>query len=64
MGWGFQPPRQRLRTDQPLAVAEGALALNGWLSIAPSGIVSVVIPRSEMGQGVHTAPAPIALRVA
>jgi isoquinoline 1-oxidoreductase beta subunit len=55
VGWGVQPPRQRLHTAQALAVTKGAVALNGWIAIAPDGSVSVVVPRSEMGQGVHTA---------
>jgi len=55
VGWGVQPPRQRLHTGQPLAVAQDTVALNGWVAIAPDGAVSVVVPRSEMGQGVHTA---------
>jgi isoquinoline 1-oxidoreductase beta subunit len=55
VGWGIAPPRQRLRTASPLAVEAGAVALNGWVAIAPDGTVSVVVPRSEMGQGVNTA---------
>lgn len=55
VGWGLMPPRQRLHTAQPLPVSNGAVALNGWVTIAPDGSVSVVVPRSEMGQGVHTA---------
>jgi isoquinoline 1-oxidoreductase beta subunit len=55
VGWGVQPPRQRLHTGAPLPVQNGAMALNGWIAIAPDGAVSVVVPRSEMGQGVHTA---------
>jgi isoquinoline 1-oxidoreductase beta subunit len=55
VGWGMMPPRQRLRTAQPLPVKDGAVALNGWLAVNPDGTVSVVVPRSEMGQGVHTA---------
>ena len=55
VGWGMQPPRQRLHTAEPLAVAQGAVALNGWVVLNPDGTVSVVVPRSEMGQGVHTA---------
>jgi isoquinoline 1-oxidoreductase beta subunit len=55
IGWGIQPPRQRLRTASPLAVEAGAVALNGWVAIAPDGTVSIVVPRSEMGQGVNTA---------
>ncbi|SFB86993.1 xanthine dehydrogenase family protein molybdopterin-binding subunit [Massilia yuzhufengensis] len=55
VGWGAQPPRQRLHTAAPLPVDAGTVALNGWIAIAPDGTVSVVVPRSEMGQGVHTA---------
>lgn len=55
VGWGLQPPRQRLRGASPLAVEAGAVALNGWVAIAPDGTVSIVVPRSEMGQGVNTA---------
>jgi len=55
VGWGVQPPRQRLRGASPLAVEAGAVALNGWVAIAPDGTVSIVVPRSEMGQGVNTA---------
>lgn len=54
VGWGVQPPRQRLHAASPLAVGGDAVALNGWIAIAPDGTVSVVVPRSEMGQGVHT----------
>jgi isoquinoline 1-oxidoreductase beta subunit len=32
-----------------------AVALNGWLRIARDGAVQLAMPRSEMGQGVHTA---------
>ncbi len=55
VGWGFQPPRQRLHAAEPLPLDGGAVGLNGWVAIAPDGTVSVVVPRSEMGQGVHTA---------
>ncbi|WP_426191157.1 molybdopterin cofactor-binding domain-containing protein [Massilia sp. DWR3-1-1] len=55
VGVGLLPPRQRLRTAQPLPVRDGAVALNGWLAIEADGSVSVVVARSEMGQGVHTA---------
>ncbi|MFC0252485.1 xanthine dehydrogenase family protein molybdopterin-binding subunit [Massilia consociata] len=55
VGWGIQPPRQRLHTAAALPVEDGAVALNGWIAIARDGTVSVVVPRSEMGQGVHTA---------
>lgn len=48
------PARQNLRsTDLPLGDRE--IALNGWLKVAADGVVTVVMSKSEMGQGVHTA---------
>ena len=55
LGWGVLPPRQRLNGSAPLPVRDGAVALNGWLAIRPDGRVMLAMPRSEMGQGVHTA---------
>lgn len=55
VGWGVLPPRQRLDASNPLPVIEGEIALNGWIKIGRDGIVTVTMPRSEMGQGVHTA---------
>lgn len=55
VGWGMMPPRQRLNGAHPLPIEHGEIALNGWVKIAPDGIVTVVMPRNEMGQGVHTA---------
>ena len=56
VGWGAAPPRQRLRATAEGAVQHaGTVALNGWVAISPDGTIDVVVPRSEMGQGVHTA---------
>ena len=55
VGWGVLPPRQRLNTALPLPLAGDSIALNGWVGVASDGTVSVAVPRSEMGQGVHTA---------
>nr|WP_221403855.1 molybdopterin cofactor-binding domain-containing protein [Pseudoduganella umbonata] len=55
VGWGALPPRQRLNTAVPLALDGGAVALNGWVALAADNTVTVVVPRAEMGQGVHTA---------
>ncbi|NBQ91456.1 MAG: xanthine dehydrogenase family protein molybdopterin-binding subunit [Betaproteobacteria bacterium] len=52
-------PRQRGQAPapggagEPSGPAQGA-ALNAWLRITSDGRVSVALPRSEMGQGVHT----------
>ena len=55
LGWGVLPPRQRLHGSVPLPLQDGAVALNGWLAIQADGSVILAMPRSEMGQGVHTA---------
>jgi isoquinoline 1-oxidoreductase beta subunit len=55
VGWGTRPPRQRLHPAHPLPVGPDMAALNGWVAIGPDGAVGVVVPRSEMGQGVQTA---------
>ncbi|MRX11232.1 molybdopterin-dependent oxidoreductase [Pseudoduganella sp. FT25W] len=55
VGWGVMPPRQRLNGTHPLPLAGDSVALNGWVGIGKDGSVTVAMPRSEMGQGVHTA---------
>jgi isoquinoline 1-oxidoreductase beta subunit len=55
VGWGLMPPRQRLNASTPLPVQDGQVALNGWIKIARDGTVTVAMPHSEMGQGIHTA---------
>jgi isoquinoline 1-oxidoreductase beta subunit len=55
VGWGLLPPRSRLGRPDTLADADGRIALNGWIRIAPDGHVVLAMNRSEMGQGVHTA---------
>ena len=54
VGWGVMPPRQRVRGNAALPLENGAVALNGWIAIAPDGGVQLAMPRAEMGQGVHT----------
>lgn len=55
VGWGVMPPRQRLHSKAPLPAPDGAVALNGWIAIAPDNSVTLAMHRAEMGQGVHTA---------
>jgi isoquinoline 1-oxidoreductase beta subunit len=55
VGWSLLPPRQRLRTASPLPAPAGERALNGWVRISRDDIVTVMTPKSEMGQGIHTA---------
>ncbi len=55
VGWGLLPPRQRLMPSRPPPLQAGQLAVNGWLKLTADDRVIVVMPRSEMGQGAHTA---------
>ncbi len=55
LGWSLMPPRQRMRGSTPLSETGGRMVLNGWLTIAPDDTVTVIVPKAEMGQGVHTA---------
>jgi isoquinoline 1-oxidoreductase subunit beta len=54
VGWGVLPPRQRLIGSSALQLNKGEVALNGWLKLATDGTVGLIMPRSEMGQGIHT----------
>ncbi|KNZ34562.1 MAG: acylaldehyde oxidase [Methylibium sp. NZG] len=54
VGWSILPPRQRLAPSQPLPATEGQMPLNGWVKIGADNTVTVMLAKSEMGQGVHT----------
>jgi isoquinoline 1-oxidoreductase beta subunit len=54
VGWSLLPPRQRLTAAQPLAVRAAQTALNGWVKVAADNSVTVVMSKSEMGQGIYT----------
>ena len=54
IGWGLMPVRQRLKTRYPLPAGTGQVAFNGWVKIAADDSVTVIMAKSEMGQGVHT----------
>ena len=55
VGWGVLPARSRLGTPDLMLPTEGDVALNGWIKVTADGGVVLAMPRSEMGQGVHTA---------
>ena len=59
VGWGLLPTRQRLHGSTPLPTSTGQHAFNGWVKIATDHSVTVMVPKSEMGQGVHTALAMV-----
>lgn len=54
VGWGAMPARSRLGSPELMLPTQGDVALNGWIKIAADGAVVLAMPRSEMGQGVHT----------
>jgi isoquinoline 1-oxidoreductase subunit beta len=55
VGWGVMPARSRLGKGELLLPQTGEVALNGWIKITQDGSVLMAMPRSEMGQGIHTA---------
>jgi isoquinoline 1-oxidoreductase subunit beta len=55
VGWGVMPARSRLGKGEMLLPQQGEIALNGWIKIAQDGGIVMAMPRSEMGQGIHTA---------
>ncbi len=54
IGWSVLPPRQRMTPSKPLPLGPGQVAFNGWVKISADNQVLVMMPKSEMGQGVHT----------
>jgi len=54
VGWGLMPARSRMGSPATMLPRHGDVALNGWIKIAKDGSVVLAMPRSEMGQGVHT----------
>ena len=55
VGWGLLPQRSRTGSGRLWLPVEGEVALNGWIKILPDDAVVLAMPRSEMGQGAHTA---------
>ena len=60
LGWSTLPVRSRLGDAQTWGAAGASdpaqsVALNGWIRLGRDGRVQLAMPRSEMGQGVHTA---------
>ncbi|HLL18260.1 MAG TPA: molybdopterin cofactor-binding domain-containing protein, partial [Rubrivivax sp.] len=57
VGWALLPPRRRL--GEPVPGLPGGTAFNGWLKVSHDNRVTVTMPKSEMGQGIHTALAMV-----
>src|SRR5262249_6084322 len=55
VGWWFAHERDRLGSRGLLNIKSGEAGLNGWVKIARDDMVTVAVPRAEMGQGIHTA---------
>ncbi|MDE2417950.1 MAG: xanthine dehydrogenase family protein molybdopterin-binding subunit [Burkholderiales bacterium] len=55
VGWGVMPARSRLGSATQMLPTEGDVALNGWIKVGARGDITLAMPRSEMGQGVHNA---------
>ena len=61
IGWSALPARSGLGSGKLWSADKDTadIALNGWIKIKPDGSIVLVMPRSEMGQGVHTALATL-----
>ena len=55
LGWSVLPPGQRLYRASRESPLGGGVLLNGWVAIGADDRVTVIVPKAEMGQGVHTA---------
>lgn len=60
VGWLASPLRTRTGDSALMHAEAGEVAFNGWIKLAADGAVVLAMPRSEMGQGVHTALAMLA----
>ena len=54
LGWSILPPRQRLTPSRAPDVPGASSVFNGWVAIDGEGLVTVLMAKSEMGQGTHT----------
>ncbi len=54
VGWSVLPPRQRLYATPPGGLPSQIFPLNGWVMVSTTGRVTVMLAKSEMGQGVTT----------
>ena len=55
VGLGAPKAQDRLGAPDSLPAHQGEVGLNGWVKIDANGLVTVAVPRAEMGQGVMTA---------
>ncbi|MBN3788847.1 xanthine dehydrogenase family protein molybdopterin-binding subunit [Burkholderia sp. Ac-20353] len=57
IGWAWWRPDDRLDTPEQLETSRVDVPLNGWVMINSDNDVTIVMSKSEMGQGVHTGAA-------
>ncbi|KVN25149.1 acylaldehyde oxidase [Burkholderia stagnalis] len=57
IGWAWWRPDDRLAMPAALETSRAGVPLNGWVMISSSNDVTIVMSKSEMGQGVHTGAA-------
>lgn len=55
IGWSLLPMRQRLQAPPSEGLPPQSFPLNGWVMLSASGRVTVMLAKSEMGQGITTA---------
>ncbi len=64
LGWRYGIPLARLKLaemiDSPLVMAGPDVPPTAWFEIQPDNSIYLYLPKSEMGQGVHTSLAQIA----
>lgn len=53
--WRFYAEGDRLTPPRGAAMTTGGSRLTAWLTLGSDGIVTVAVPRQEMGQGITTA---------
>jgi isoquinoline 1-oxidoreductase beta subunit len=53
-GWLFYRESNRLRRPKALVASFGQHLFTAWLKIDGEGVVTVLVPRQEMGQGIST----------
>lgn len=54
IGWSLLPPRSRHGDRGDIPEDPGEHTLNGWVKIGTDNHVTVIMSKSEMGQGIHT----------
>jgi isoquinoline 1-oxidoreductase beta subunit len=54
VGWALLPPRGRMGDGSAITTDSDERALNGWVKIGTDGSVTIMMAKSEMGQGIHT----------